>query len=385
MVEVFTVGGGEYLVNTFNAVAAWSGGGGYRSLLRVVMVMGLIYSLLVVAFTLNFRVWMNWFLQSTLIYLCLMVPTIDVKVTDRINPSLAPATVANVPLGLGVLASFTTQIGDWLTRTAETVFVMPGELNYSSNGMVYGARLYDATRNFVVRDAEFSTNLEEHFKKCLFGDVMLYRKSLTVLAQSKDLWTDIGPGSEARSQEWLERQGDGTVDSAIVTCRQAYDMLNAQWAPMIEANTPLWGKELYPKLSNALAADKLKHDLPIANAAFTGSASNYSDSMRQNTAINAFMQARNSMAGGSGAATIDTFAQTRADMQARNTYNSIAQQAMAWVPILNIVLTVVFFAMFPVIFPLFLMPQTGLATLKGYAMGFFYLAAWGPLYVILHM
>ncbi|WP_421020901.1 conjugal transfer protein TraG N-terminal domain-containing protein, partial [Klebsiella pneumoniae] len=57
----------------------------------------------------------------------------------------------------------------------------------------------------------------------------------------------------------------------------------------------------------------------------------------------------------------------------------------AWVPILNIVLTVVFFAMFPVIFPLFLMPQTGLTTLKGYAMGFFYLAAWGPLYVILHM
>lgn len=60
-----------------------------------------------------------------------MVPTIDIKVTDRINPSLAPATVANVPLGLGVLASFTTQIGDWLTRTAETVFVMPGELNYT--------------------------------------------------------------------------------------------------------------------------------------------------------------------------------------------------------------------------------------------------------------
>ena len=118
MLEVFTVGGGEYLVNTFNAVAAWSGGGGYRSLLRVVMVMGLIYSLLVVAFTMNFRVWMNWFLQSTAIYLCLMVPTIDVKVTDRINPSLAPATVANVPLGLGVLASFTFQVIYNITMSA---------------------------------------------------------------------------------------------------------------------------------------------------------------------------------------------------------------------------------------------------------------------------
>ena len=52
-------------------------GAGKSTLLRVVMVMGLIYSLLVVAFTMNFRVWMNWFLQSTAIYLCLMVPTID--------------------------------------------------------------------------------------------------------------------------------------------------------------------------------------------------------------------------------------------------------------------------------------------------------------------
>jgi len=385
MLEVFTVGGGEYLVNTFNAVAAWSGGGGYKSLIRVVMVMGLIYSLLVVTFTLNYRVWLNWFLQATAIYLCLMVPTVDIKVTDRINPVLAPATVDNVPMGLGLLASLTTQIGDWLTRTAETVFVMPNELNYSSNGMVYGARLYDATRNFVVRDAEFSTNLENHFKNCLFGDVMLYQKSLTELAKATDLWAAVGPGSEARSQQWLERQGNGTVRSYILTCRQAYQSLDAQWGPMIEANAPLWGREAYPRLSNALAADKLKHDVPIVSAAFTGAGGSFAEVMRQNTAINAFTAARNSMSGSTGAAAIDTFAQTRADIQARNTYGSIAQQAMAWVPILNIVLTVVFFAMFPVIFPLFLMPQTGVPALKGYVTGFFYLAAWGPLYVILHM
>jgi len=73
MLEVFTIGGGEYFVNTFNAVAAWAGGGGYRSMLRVVMVMGLIYSLLVVAFNLDWRAWLNWFLQATAIYMCLMV------------------------------------------------------------------------------------------------------------------------------------------------------------------------------------------------------------------------------------------------------------------------------------------------------------------------
>jgi len=384
MLEVFTIGGGEYIVNTFNAVAAWTGGGGYRSLLRVVMVLGLIYALLAVAFTMNVRAWLNWFLGSSLIYTCLMVPTVTVKVTDRVNPSLAPAVVANVPLGLGVIASFTSQVGDWLTRTAETVFTMPSQLSYSTNGMVYGARLLDATRNFQIRDAEFATNLSAHFKNCVFGDIMLGQKSMTDLASAKDLWAAMGPGSAARSQPWVELSGAATT-SSIVPCRQAYGMLDGLWHTMIEAHTSLWAKETYPKLSTSVASAKLRSDVPIVNQAFTASSANYETILRQNTAINAFMQARDGMAGGPGAASIDTFATTRADIQARNTYNSIAQQAMSWVPILNIVLTVVFYAMFPVIFPLFLMPQTGVGALKGYLTGFFYLAAWGPLYVILHM
>ncbi|MBB5712341.1 conjugal transfer protein TraG N-terminal domain-containing protein [Sphingomonas xinjiangensis] len=384
MVEVFTIGGGEYIVNTFNAVAAWTGGGGYKSLIKVVLVIGFVYALLAVAFTMNVRAWLNWFLGSTLIYSCLMVPTVDVKVTDRINPSLAPATVANVPLGLATMASFTSQVGDYLTTTAETVFVMPSQLNYSTNGMIYGSRLFDATRNFQIRDAEFVTNLQLHFKQCVFGDIMLHQKSLTGLASSKDLWQDLGPGSAARSQPWLDNSA-GSVTSSIITCRQAYDLLSSRWGPILDAHAGLWGKEAYPRLSTAVAAAKLRADVPIANTAFTGASSDYAGTMRQMSAINAFMQARDAMAGGAGSAAIDTFATTRADIQARNTYNSIAQQAMSWVPILNVVLTVVFYAMFPVIFPLFLMPQTGVAALKGYVTGFFYLASWGPLYVILHM
>src|SRR3546814_6430529 len=94
---------------------------------------------------------------------------------------------------------------------------------------------------------------------------------------SSDVCASDLPGSEARSQQWLERQGDGTVNSFIITCRQAYQALDAQWGPMIEANAPLWGKEVYPKLSNALAADKLKHDVPIVSAAFTGTSTNFAE------------------------------------------------------------------------------------------------------------
>lgn len=386
MVEIFTVGGGDYLVNVFQAVAAWTGNGGYKSLLQVVMVMGLGLSAITLAFNQDWRAWINWFLGATLIYSCLMVPRLDVHVTDRLNPSLAPANVSNVPLGLALMASFTSQVGDYLTGSAEVVFGLPGDLNYSKNGMIYGARLYDATRSLRISDPEFAANLDEHFRQCVFYDVLLGRYSMKELAETSDIWTTIAPGSQARAQRFLARDtGTGQVTSNIITCREAYDALNAQWAGLIDGMGTVFGRQLYPNQTAVLAKAKLFADLPVAYQYLTGVSANATEIFKQTLTINAMSQAMHSMAATSGAGNVDVYAQTRADIQTERTYGSIASNAMKWVPLLNVVLTVLFYALFPVLFPLFLLPKTGPLALKGYVTGFFYLAAWGPLFVILHM
>ena len=386
MVEIFTVGGGDYLVNVFQAVAAWTGNGGYKSLLQVVMVMGLGLSALTLAFNQDWRAWINWFLGATLIYSCLMVPRLDVHMTDRLNPSLAPANVSNVPLGLALMASFTSQVGDYLTGSAEVVFGLPGDLNYSKNGMIYGARLYDATRSLRISDPEFAANLDEHFRQCVFYDVLLGRYSMKELAETSDIWTTIAPGSQARAQRFLTRDAtSGQVSSNIVTCRESYDTLNAQWTGLVDAMGSVFGRQLYPNQTAALAKAKLFADLPVAYQYLTGVSANATEIFKQTLTINAMSQAMHSMSGTSGAGNVDVYAQTRADIQTERTYGSIASNAMKWVPLLNVVLTVLFYALFPVLFPLFLLPKTGPVALKGYVTGFFYLAAWGPLFVILHM
>ena len=386
MVEIFTIGGGDYLVSTFQAVAAWTGNGGYKSLIQVVMVMGLGLSALTLAFNQDWRAWINWFLGATLIYSCLMVPRIDVHVTDRLNPGLAPADVANVPLGLALMASFTSQVGDYLTGSAEVVFGLPGDLDYSKNGMIYGARLYDATRSLRISDPEFAANLDEHFKQCMFYDVLLGRLSMKELAESSDIWATIAPGSQARAQRLLVRDsGSGTVTSDIVTCREAYNALSAQWTTLIDDMGTVFGRQLYPNQAAALAKAKLFADLPIAYQYLAGVSANATEIFQQTLTINAMESAMHSMSGASGAGSVDVYAQTRADIQTERTYSSIASNAMKWVPLLNVVLTVLFYALFPVLFPLFLMPRSGPVALKGYVTGFFYLAAWGPLFVILHM
>jgi conjugal transfer mating pair stabilization protein TraG len=155
------------------------------------MVMGLIYALLITAMDLDWRAWFRWFVQSTLIYLVLMVPTVTVKVTDRVNPGLAPATVANVPIGLAAMASFTSQVSDYLTRTAETVFVMPAALNYSNGGFVYGRGCGTRCAGSNC-DPVFKANLDGYLKQCAYYDILLGTKSLKLLSEAPDLWADSG-------------------------------------------------------------------------------------------------------------------------------------------------------------------------------------------------
>ena len=169
--------------------------------------------------------------------------------------------------------------------------------------------------------------------------------------------------------------------SSIIRCDVAYANLDAQWTAEIDSDLPLFSKGAYPDLIDTVAAQRLRDDLGIVAGAMHGTAANPYDYLRQVSTMDAFMSARESFSD----AGWDAYAAQRADAQARNTYTSIAQQAMIWVPLLGIVLQVVFYAMFPVIFPLFLFPRTGMTTLRGYGMGFFYLASWGPLYVVLHM
>lgn len=385
IVELFTIGGGEYVVNVLNAVAAWTGDGGYKSLLQVCMVMGLAYAVLIVSFNADWRAWLHWFLQATLMYMVLMVPRLDVQVTDRINPNLAPAHVANVPLGLAMMASFTSQVGDYLISSSELVFGLPGDLNYSRNGMIYGSRLFEATQNLRINDPEFAANIDEHFRQCVFYDVLLGRYSMEKLSKAPNIWNVIGPGSQARAQRFLERDPGGAVTSSIETCRDAYTTLSSQWESMVDELGRAFGRQLYAKQSADLAKAKLFADLPVAYRYLTGVSASASEILKQTLTINAMSQAMHGAAGATGTGNVDVYARTRAEIQTKRTYGSIAHSAMKWVPVLNIVLTVVFYALFPVLFPLFLMPKSGPLALKGYMTGFFYLAAWGPLYVILHM
>lgn len=380
--EIITIGGGQQLIAVLNAVAAWCGGGGFRGLLEVVLVIGLTYALLIMAMHLNWKVLYNWFVTSVLMYSCLIVPTTTVVVTDKINPTAGSGAVANVPIGLAAIASFTSQANYWMTSTAETVFNVPGNLTMSGYGMVYPIRLIDASRQYTITDPILKTNLENYMQDCYFLPVIQNPATSVVSPLTSlihgDILASIGPGSTVRFVQYIGSDGVTTN----IACNVAYGYLSAAlptWANTTLAKT---AKSLFPDIASPTAAlAKLNADTHSVTAAMYGRDMSAQQLMLQRSLIDAFNEAQSHLGGAEG----DTFAQMRANVQAKNEMSLAARQALIWVPVLELVLTIVFYAMFPLVFPLMLLPGGGVSVLKSYVTGFFYLISWGSVSAVLHL
>lgn len=162
MIEIFMVGGGEYIVNVFNVVVSWMGVGGYKSLIQVIMVMGLVFVVIVLVFNQDWWVWFNWFFGVMFIYMCLMVLCMDVYVMDWVNLSFVFVNVVNVLLGFVFMVSFMSQVGDYFICLVEFVFGLLDDFNYLKNGMIYGVWFMEVMCLLCILDFEFVVNFDEY-------------------------------------------------------------------------------------------------------------------------------------------------------------------------------------------------------------------------------
>ena len=156
MYELFTLGGGTYLVDLLNAVAAITGGGAYIQLAQLAGIAGLAWVLFRTAFGGSWKDNAKWMLLFVVVWGAMIVPKATVRVVDRLDPTLAPAVVANVPIGLALFASLTSNVGDGLTRLTEQAFTLPNDLQYRRHGLIFGARLAAKTTRMEITDTVFA-------------------------------------------------------------------------------------------------------------------------------------------------------------------------------------------------------------------------------------
>ena len=392
MFEIFTLGGGTYLVDLLNAVAAITGGGAYIQLVQLAGVAGLAWVLFRTAFGGSWKDNAKWMLLFIAVWGAMIVPKATVRVVDRLDPALAPAVVANVPVGLALFASVTSQVGDGLTRLTEQAFSLPNDLQYRRHGLIFGARLAAKATRLEATDAVFARNLRNYARQCVFHALLLGHVSADDLRESTDLWslvtatgTPSAGASPARMMELATRTGGGTVDRTIVTCRDAAGQLNAQWTAEMNRAGTIFGRRIFPDArTDALARAELLAALPAAHDFLIGASRSAADIMRQQMVLNAVHDAGEQWAAEAGnAAALRAYTEARAEAQTVSAYRAIGRQAETWVPLLKIVFECLYIGAFPMAVLLMLTPA-GAAIFRSYVTGLIWLQSWGPLYAILH-
>ena len=397
MYELFTLGGGTYLVDLLNAVAAITSGGAYVTLAQLAGVGGLAWVLFRTALGGGWKDNAKWMLLFVTVWGAMIVPKATVRVVDRLDPALAPAVVANVPIGLALFASLTSQVGDGLTRLTEQAFTLPDDLAYRRHGLIFGARLAAATTRLEITDAVFARNMRNYARQCVFHALLLGHISADDLRESTDLWALITAGgtpsagaSPARMFEFATRlpavgTGATPIDREIVTCQVGAGRLNAQWNAEIARAGTVFGRRIFPgSRTEALARAELLAALPAAHDFLIGAARSAGEIMRQQMVLNAVHDAGEQWAAEAGnAAALQAYTDARAEAQTVSAYRAIGRQAETWVPLLKIVFECLYIGAFPMAVLLMLTPA-GAAIFRSYVTGLIWLQSWGPLFAVLH-
>ena len=397
MYELFTLGGGTYLVDLLNAVAAITSGGAYVTLAQLAGVGGLGWVLFRTAFGGSWKDNAKWMLLFVAVWGAMIVPKATVRVVDRLDPALAPAVVANVPIGLALFASLTSQVGDGLTRLTEQAFTLPDDLAYQRHGLIFGARLAATATRLEITDAVFARNIRNYARQCVFHALLLGHISADDLRESTDIWGLITAGgtpsagaSPARMFEFATRQaavGTGATPIAreIVTCQAGAARLNALWNAEIARAGTVFGRRIFPgSRTEALARAELLAALPAAHDFLIGASRSAGEIMRQQMVLNAVHDAGEQWAAEAGnVAALQAYTEARAEAQTVSAYRAIGRQAETWVPLLKIVFECLYIGAFPMAVLLMLTPAGG-AIFRSYVTGLIWLQSWGPLYAVLH-
>lgn len=380
--EVITYGGGANYRDIFTGVALMCGTDAMSSLIRLAMLLGLILVLFRGIVDLNAGRGLKWFLMCAVIHGVVFVPKVTVHITDKFNPALAGADVANVPLGVAFAESIASQVGARAIQMTETAFGDPNDVMYSKTGMIYGANFMAKVTQATFTDELYKQNFNAFVNDCVVYELQDNQYTVDDLAKATNLMeylTVTKPSNPARSMVWINAP---PTASEIITCPAAGTRLSSALGAQ--------GQNAALALARTLEPDRADPDATRISraqsqggtlATLLGFASTDGQKLIEQAAVT--NQVRAAIAGGDTSPGA-SLAAAQAEIQTHNTQTLLGPVGAKAIILLKIVVDCLFIGMFGILFPIFLLPQIGLKVLQSYFTGFFYLQLWGPMYVIIH-
>lgn len=367
-------GNGDLFREFFNAIAASFGTGDFTTLVRLAVLLSGVTVIGSFISQNNIMMMVKWFGLYYLAIFILFTPKTSVEIIDQVNQGKA-YSVDNVPLGLAIMASYTSTIGDALTQLIEMNFTMPDDLRYAHTGMVMASRLVTATSQFEITDSTFDENLQSFIHQCVFYDILLKKYSIDDLMEEKDAWHFIADhASPARAFLY---------NGVVTTCKDGALSLDHDWSNAIDQAASLYGPRLYASSQNPKAT-LLKY-LPISYGYLTQLSDSANQILQQHLMGNAIERGIIGMGAKLNAsAALESYAFTRAQEQTRLTNRTLGDMAAYWLPLMKNTFEAIMYGSFIFVILLAVFPF-GLSVLKNYVFTLFWIQIWAPLYAVINL
>lgn len=379
--EIYTVGGGYYLYDIFNYLAAFTDSANFNALLYGAIVAGVLVAGFQMAVFGQVRNVLTYFIGTMIVVTIGIGPKARVIIMDSTEPLGIYGIVDNVPWSVAFVGSLSSRAGDALTEQMETLLAAPDDLTYQSSGMMFGATIMSQAARWRAVTPVVQESLVNFVQNCMVDGSMIgivdkgemsYTGNLesyisSNVPQSLAFYDPVLEATTTCATGWPALQNRMTAEVQNILNQKAA----AQFARAPGANLPA----AVNKMSNTLS------DFQNFIGMTSGTATT---AIRQSMLIISMDESIQRLIAASGNdAAMTAYQAARTEAQTTASYNSVGISALKWVPLLKIVFECIYYAAFPIAMVMMMTPLVW-TVMKGYFGGFIWLAAWDPLSAILH-
>lgn len=382
--EFFAYWNGNQIRDLFEAVVAITGSSDYLGLLRTLVLFGFLCVITVCALRYRGLETGSFIFAVALFYGVCLVPKVDLAINDERSGSVY--VVADVPLGLGFMASTTSRIGHWLTDIFEDTFAGIEAERFSRFGMVFPERALNAILAAGPVTPQGRLLISDFNRNCVMPELIDYPQKIEALSNSGNIWQSI-------SQTGWVNPARKTSDTSgnWIGCDEAIAFIDNH---MTSTELPAIQKHLAMKLlpDQADACALILRVLPQAETLLLGVSQSLASSIKHSVFMNTLQSDIENVAALAGhpLATATALAKAQGNLSSEINYRTMAEIAKEALPKVRNSLEFIILAAFPLIFIMVLAAgHMAGAILRSYFTLLIWVQLWAPIsavmnYLIIH-
>ena len=270
--EIYTYGSGDFVAQVLKGVALVMSGGYIQTLIKVVLLVGLLTALLnpVTSWLSSggahpgdggtggegFIAILRQVLLAVVVMYIFIIPKANVAIIDRYDSSQSQV-VSDVPFIQAIIAHGASIIGDVIGREMEAAFNLPDAMTFRNGGLGVGVKHINNIYNILPPGPDMDTttysnltlvslSLREYFNNCVYPNFATLdgpngpkTTALRDLAQSRDIFTTLDNhktlfGDSVKRITAPTTSGDATCAEAPAIIKNVWDTGKTPWIQHIE-------------------------------------------------------------------------------------------------------------------------------------------------------